>query len=93
MRFVQRRNLTAKAMKKTCRLLKPDDLKPHVTNLASLRKAVKQLTVAVENLEPKQYPEQAEKGEPDLAQRLSDVGLAQGAPPAQPVEGSGKLFR
>jgi serine/threonine protein kinase len=66
LQFAKKRDMTAKAMKKHCKLLKPDDLKPCVTNLASLRKAVKQLTVAVENLEPKHYSAEADQAEPDL---------------------------
>jgi hypothetical protein len=66
-KFIQCRDRTSKSMRKCCKLLQGNELKDAVHDLVKLRKAVKQLTVVVEALQAKPYPEEKE-GEIDLNQ-------------------------
>jgi hypothetical protein len=62
--FTKARDRTLKPLRKYCKLLKGNELKDSVKNLSQLRKAMKQLTAAVEALGTGPFPEV--KGEPDL---------------------------
>ena len=72
-KFTKAQDKTVKSMKKYCKLLKGSDLKDSVQDLGKLRKAAKQLTIAVEELGTGPFAE--DEGEVDLA------ALTEGWPP------------
>lgn len=74
-KFEKTKEKTVKSMKKYCKMLKGDALRDEVQDLTKFRKAMKQLTIVVEDLEPKTDQED-EEGQADL-NLLNNVDVAQ----------------